>query len=72
MEYLQQVQLARNVFQTLPPTPDRVLLQQGEVDEDAVLAILEKYGLSRYVEAEDWDCGQALAGNYFSDNHIAE
>ncbi|KAL1949219.1 hypothetical protein VTO73DRAFT_11025 [Trametes versicolor] len=71
-EYLQQVQLARDVFQTLPPTPDRTLLQQGEVDEDAVLAILEKYGLSRYVQAEDWDYGQALAGNYFSDNPIAE
>lgn len=37
-----------------------------------MLAILEKYGLSRYIEAEDLDYGQALAGNYFSDNPIAE
>ncbi|KAI0819938.1 PIN domain-like protein [Trametes gibbosa] len=69
-EYLQQVQLARRVFQTLPPTPDTALLQQGEVDVDAVWAILEKYHLHRYV-AEDWDYGHALTGNYFSDDPVA-
>lgn len=69
-EYLQQVQLARRVFQTLPPTPDGALLQQGEVDEGAVRAILDKHHLHRYVGG-DWDYKDALTGNYFSDDPIA-
>ncbi|KAI8976722.1 PIN domain-like protein [Trametes punicea] len=69
-EYLQQIELARLVFQTLPPIPDVSLLQQGLPDEQAVWAILDKYDLHRYV-AEDWDYGQALAGNYFADNPAA-
>ncbi|KAJ8474025.1 hypothetical protein ONZ51_g7496 [Trametes cubensis] len=66
-EYLQQVELARNVFQTLPPIPDPSLLHQGEVDEAAVWAIMDKYNLHRYI-AEDWDYSQSLTGNYFADN----
>ncbi|KAI0631087.1 PIN domain-like protein [Trametes polyzona] len=69
-EYLQQVELARSVFQTLPPTPDEALLERGDVNEEAVWAILDRHNLHRYV-AEDRDYGQALAGNYFSDNPAA-
>ncbi|KAI0763113.1 PIN domain-like protein [Trametes elegans] len=69
-EYLRQVALARRVFETLPPVPDVALLQQGEIDESAVWAILDEYHLHRNVR-DDWDYGQALAGNYFSDNPAA-
>lgn len=66
-EYLEQVELARSVFQTLPPIPDPSLLQQGEVDEAAVWALVDKYNLHRYI-AEDWDYSQSLSGNFFADN----
>ncbi|KAI0327229.1 PIN domain-like protein [Cubamyces sp. BRFM 1775] len=69
-EYLQQVELARDVFQTLPPIPDPSLLQQGEIDEAAVWTLMDKYNLHRYV-AEDWDHSQSLLGNYFADNPAA-
>ncbi|RPD61239.1 PIN domain-like protein [Lentinus tigrinus ALCF2SS1-6] len=68
--YLEQVELARDVFQTLPPLPDLSLLEQGEVDEDAVCDILDRYGLRRF-GADEWDYSQALSGNYFADNPSA-
>ncbi|KAI0356104.1 PIN domain-like protein [Trametes cingulata] len=69
-EYLQQVELARLVFQTLPPIPDGVRLEQGKVDEQAVWAIMEKYNLHRYL-ADELAHEQALVGNYFSDDPAA-
>ncbi|KAL7277331.1 hypothetical protein ACG7TL_009189 [Trametes sanguinea] len=69
-EYLQQIALARSVFNTLPPTPDASLLQQGVPDESAVWAILDKFGLHRYV-ADDWEHTHVLSGNYFADNPAA-
>ncbi|KAI0366819.1 PIN domain-like protein [Pilatotrama ljubarskyi] len=69
-EYLQQVELARLVFQTLPPIPEDAHLEQGKLDEQAVWAILDKYNLHRYV-ADDWAHQQALVGNYFSDDPAA-
>ncbi|KAI0720678.1 PIN domain-like protein [Cerioporus squamosus] len=68
--YLEQVELARDVFQTLPPVPDVTLLEQGEVDEEAVSDILDRYGLRRF-GADEWDYSQALSGNHFADNPAA-
>ncbi|KAI0642655.1 PIN domain-like protein [Trametes meyenii] len=69
-EYLHQIQLARQVFQTLPPAPDSSLLQQRDVDEESVRAIMDEYNLGRYVMS-NWDPSQALVGNYFADNPAA-
>ncbi|KAF8586619.1 PIN domain-like protein [Ramaria rubella] len=65
--YLEQVELARLVFETLPPPPDPKFLQPTESDEDLVTAILEKYGVHRAAMV-DWDFAGALDGNYFNDN----
>ncbi|RDX47303.1 PIN domain-like protein [Lentinus brumalis] len=68
--YLEQVELARAVFQDLPPVPDPALFEQGDVDEAAVSEILDRYGLRRF-GADAWDYSEALSGNYFADNPAA-
>ena len=65
--YLEQISLARSVFETLPPIPDTSRLVQGEYDEDKVSNILRQYDL-HWAATEDWDYTNALAGNYFSDD----
>lgn len=71
--YLEQVQLAREVFYTLPPVPDATSFSAGEYNEEEVWTILDKYGLRRYVIEEfGADCNnQMLSGNYFADNPSA-
>jgi flap endonuclease-1 len=68
--YLEQVELARVVFQTLPPVPDAELLQSKETDEQGVAEILQRFDLHR-AAAYDWDYEAALNGNYFEDNPSA-
>lgn len=68
--YLEQVELARLVFQTLPPVPDVELLQPKETDEQGVVEILQRFGLHKAAEY-DWDYEAALSGNYFEDNPSA-
>lgn len=65
--YLAQVNIAREVFRTLPPPPPLESLQKLEADEDHAKQILAQYGVERYA-LEDFVEGQALAGNLFSDN----
>ena len=64
--YLEQVEIARLVFETLPPIPDPKLLQPTEIDEALVATLLDKYGVHR--EAMVWDFASALDGNYFNDD----
>jgi flap endonuclease-1 len=66
--YLAQVEVARMVYQTLPPVPERGRLKQGDVNETAVVQILEQYSLDRALLGSDWDYGAALDGNYFQDD----
>jgi len=66
--YLAQVEVARLVYQTLPPVPEKSRLEQGRLDETTVIKILERYGLGRALMSSDWDYGTALDGNYFQDN----
>jgi len=68
--YLEQVEVARFVFDTLPPVPDSSLLQPRENDENAIQGILERYRLHRIADY-DWDYSTALDGNYFEDNPSA-
>ncbi|KAG6824527.1 hypothetical protein H0H87_011593, partial [Tephrocybe sp. NHM501043] len=70
--YLDQVEVARLVFCTLPPVPDESMLEQEDPDEKAVLELLQKYDLGREVmDMPDWDHEAALEGNYFQDNPSA-
>jgi flap endonuclease-1 len=70
--YLQQVEMARGVFGTLPEIPDLSLLKKRESDMEAVGWILQKYGLHRAV-GYNWDryATTALDGNYFEDDPSA-
>jgi flap endonuclease-1 len=68
--YLEQVEIARLVFQTLPPVPDVRLLQAKESDDELVSTILQRHGLHRAV-TYNWDHTSALDGNYFQDNPSA-
>ncbi|KIJ11748.1 hypothetical protein PAXINDRAFT_171702 [Paxillus involutus ATCC 200175] len=69
-DYLEQVGVARLVFQTLPPVPDSEVLQQTEGDPDAVSEVIQKYNLHRILY-NSCDYQAALAGNYFGDNPSA-
>ncbi|KAJ4490164.1 PIN domain-like protein [Lentinula aciculospora] len=71
-DYLRQVDMARKVFETLPPVPEDAVMRfrdgfwEGNVsDAGQVLFVMGKYGLSREV---DWDSEDALKGNYFDDD----
>jgi len=67
VDYLQQVQVARQVFLSLPPVPEPEALQQRQSDEAEVVALLSIFGVYRAAMAE-WDHSTALDGNYFNDN----
>lgn len=69
--YLETIALARSVYQTLPPiSADMLDFGDGSVDEDEVLAILDRCDLRRYA-MDDEDFSQSLSGNYFKDNPTA-
>lgn len=71
-QYLQQVEVARVVFHTLPPVPCDSALQGQEPDDAAVQEILQKYGLWKELSQDfEWDYTRALSGNYFDDNPTA-
>ncbi|KAF5379098.1 hypothetical protein D9615_005892 [Tricholomella constricta] len=70
--YIAQVEIARMVFGTLPPVPEKSLLEQGIIDEAGIIEVLQRYGLGRAVMNDgDWDYYVALEGNYFNDNPSA-
>ncbi|KAJ7485415.1 PIN domain-like protein [Mycena latifolia] len=70
-DYLAEVEVARLVFQTLPPVPDAKLLEQVK-DEEGLAVILQRFGLGKLLMGDDdWDFEEALQGNYFSDNPSA-
>ncbi|PPQ95050.1 hypothetical protein CVT25_000618 [Psilocybe cyanescens] len=71
--YFAQVNIARLVFQTLPPVPPPESFQPTEKNEALAAEILKKYGLAFFLMREDdWDYNLAYAatvgGNYFGDN----
>ncbi|KAK0203581.1 PIN domain-like protein [Desarmillaria ectypa] len=67
--YLEQVRVARGIFETLPPIPEKALLK-GKRDDNKTMNILQKYKLSREIDP-NWDYSTALAGNFFQDNPSA-
>ncbi|KAJ7089175.1 PIN domain-like protein [Mycena belliarum] len=68
--YLAEVEIARMVFQTLPPVPDATSLEQVK-DEEGLTDMLQRFGLGKLLMNDDWDFGEALQGNYFSDDPTA-
>ncbi|KAJ7754478.1 PIN domain-like protein [Mycena metata] len=69
--YLAEVEIARLVFQTLPPVPDAKLLEQ-EKDDEALPTLLQRFGLGRLLMGQEESVFEdALQGNYFSDDPSA-
>ena len=68
-EYLEHVALGREIFNTLPPVPSADRLKQLPMDEAGVQAVVEGFGFSKEMLAEEADSFVvALKGNYFGDN----
>ncbi|KAF9268547.1 PIN domain-like protein [Marasmius fiardii PR-910] len=69
-EYLNEVEAGREVFRTIPPVPDSSALRGVERDEEKIVYLMGKYGLSSELDGDYWDyhTTYALEGNYFGDN----
>ncbi|KAK0449710.1 PIN domain-like protein [Desarmillaria tabescens] len=67
--YLEQVRVARGIFETLPPIPKNAMLK-GKRDDNKTVVILQKYKLSREIDP-NWNYSTALSGNFFQDNPSA-
>ena len=65
-DYLEQVRVARGVFQLRPKVPAPELLEVREPNDDLVLGVLQKFQLQRFAE-KDADFSSLMGGNYFSD-----
>jgi flap endonuclease-1 len=65
-DYLEQVRVARAVFQLKPTVPVPKLLEVRKPNDSRVLAVLQKFQLQRFAE-KDADFSSLLGGNYFSD-----
>ena len=65
-DYLEQVRIARAVFQLRPKVPAPKLLEVREPDDDLVLEVLQRFQLQRFAE-KDADFSSLMGGNYFSD-----
>ncbi|TFK49060.1 PIN domain-like protein [Heliocybe sulcata] len=69
--YLEQVQVARMAYATMPPLPEEEELKQGKWDEEKVRKVLGKFKLLREAGSSldgREDHQEALAGNYFGDS----
>jgi flap endonuclease-1 len=64
--YLEQIDAARLVFETLPPVPDLQTLEQKETDDDLVVDLLQRFGLHELVVTD----GEynLMGSNYFADD----
>ncbi|KAL1695765.1 PIN domain-like protein [Schizophyllum commune] len=67
-EYLHSVTVARAIFATLPPLPERKALQQGEMDEVQVNEVLHKYDLETYLRDDEWDYDSGIGTSFFGDD----
>ncbi|KAF8889703.1 PIN domain-like protein [Infundibulicybe gibba] len=67
-EYLSLVGIAREVFQTLPPTPGIATIEQRESEDAEIMWVMQRYGLGQIVSEEQQYYASALDGNYFRDN----
>lgn len=66
--YLAQVEVARKIFQTLPPIPAPELLRPAQADPAALFHIAQKYHIHSLLPENGSYQAAALAGNYFGDD----
>lgn len=66
-DYLEQIRVARAVFQLRPTVPAPELLEVRPPDDTLVLEVLQRFRLQRFAE-KDADFSSLLGGNYFSDH----
>lgn len=70
--YLAQVEIARMVFQNLPPVPEKHVLMQKTRDEEGLSVLLQRFGLGKLLMEETaWDHAATLEGNYYEDDPTA-
>ncbi|CCO28802.1 hypothetical protein BN14_02800 [Rhizoctonia solani AG-1 IB] len=65
-EYLEQVKVARKIFNTIPPAPPAEDILPGHWDEQAVHDVMTRFELHSYLE-DDQTIPGALAANYYDD-----
>jgi flap endonuclease-1 len=73
--YLAQVQIAREVFEMLPPVPPASALETGKKNDEDITEIMQRHGLGFALldhDSENWDYTAAydslLGGNSFEDD----
>jgi flap endonuclease-1 len=70
--YLAQVQIAREVFGTLPPVPPASALEAGKKSDEDITEIMQRCGLGFALLDQNWDYTAAydslLGGNSFEDD----
>ena len=70
--YLAQVQIAREVFGTLPPVPPASALEASKKSDEDITEIMQRHGLGFALLDRDWDYTAAydslLGGNSFEDD----
>jgi len=66
-DYLEQIRVARAVFQLRPTVPAPHQLEVRQPNDALVLEVLERFRLRRFAE-KDADFSSLLGGNYFSDH----
>lgn len=74
-EYLRQVTVAREIFETLPPLPKKDTLAMKEVDEAEVKQIMEMFNLTGMLADQNWQLGLDTAihdGFFVGDDPVLE
>lgn len=66
-DYLEQVRIARAVFQSKPALPPPELLEVQQPNDELVLEVLQRFQLRKFAE-KDADFSSLLGANYFSDH----
>lgn len=66
-DYLEQIRVARGVFQLRPMVPPPELLETRQSDELHIVEVLQKFGLQRFAERGS-DFSSLLGADYFSDH----
>lgn len=66
-DYLEQVRIARAVFQSKPALPPPESLEAQQPNDELVLEVLQRFQLRRFAES-DADFSSLLGANYFLDH----
>ena len=70
--YLEQIEVARNVFRAVPPAPDLGSLERVEEDEEEVRDVMRKYKLGKEIEKDQDHLSSASTGDLERPMHVHE